>query len=219
MLTYIQKDLVEPLVGLDLLLRRQNVRFDLEKSFAVIDFEDLKNQDNGVTFPWHEDSWTSDSKGLWFNWVVKCRTSRKATTTAVVRIRFKISVILTNGWLARGWCQLFIIKIIWGLSFHLITRVKQQHLANKVQRWDGLRPLFVKLGTGSPLARTRWVQSTFSSHFLSPVPLINLCNINNFSAEIFLGNAGIRTQGYWVRGKYATSVAVEFWHSSKVKLW
>ena len=51
MLTYIQKDLVEPLVGLDLLLRRQNVRFDLEKSFAVIDFEDLKNQDNGVTFP------------------------------------------------------------------------------------------------------------------------------------------------------------------------
>ena len=34
--------------------------------------------------------------------------------------------------------------------------------------------------------------------------MINHCNSVNFSYEIFWGNVGIRTQGCWVRSKYAS---------------
>ena len=44
------------------------------------------------------------------------------------------------------------------------------------------------------------------STFILSVLLIHLSNIDHFSTEIFLGNAGNQTQGCWVRSKYATSV-------------
>ena len=62
--------------------------------------------------------------------------------------------------------------------------------------------------TGLPLARTRWVRSTLSSH--CPLTSDQVHWFTSATAIIFplkkIVNAGIQSQGCWVRSKYATSV-------------
>ena len=61
--------------------------------------------------------------------------------------------------------------------------------------------------TGLPLARTRWVRSTFSSHcphYSNQTQWLTSATLKIFPLKKF-GNARNRTRGCWVRSKNATS--------------